>query len=337
MDLSVVICTWNRSKTLPGVLASLEKCVVPPAIQWEVVIVDNNSTDDTRNVCQAFVNKHPGTFRYIFEARQGKSFAQNTGIQNASGEIIALTDDDVAVDSNWIAELHKAFLEHDCAGIGGRIIPRWTCPKPDWLGLDTRWHHPAYGAIVRFEKGDSPFVLDVTAVGANLAFRRSVFAKHGFFRTDLSGNHADHRRLGDLLGGEDTEYCRRIMNAGEKIVYAPRAVVHHPAEANRVNKKYLQTFAFHYGRYICRIHGVPEEARCIFGIPRYMYPWVLTNCVKWVFAFDPRRRAYYRMETWFTFGEMAEGKRCVRQRGAISAGAKIQPAGDPPPAPSRTL
>ena len=314
MDLSVVICTWNRSKTLPGVLASLERCVVPPEIRWEVLVVDNNSTDDTRDVCQAFVSRHPEKFRYLFEGQQGKSFAQNTGIQNASGEIIALTDDDVTVDPNWVAELHKAFLEHDCAGIGGRVIPRWTCLKPYWLGLDTPWHHPAYGAIVRFEKGDSPFVLEVTAVGANLAFRRFVFTKYGLFRTDLSGNHADHRRLGDLLGGEDTEYCRRLMNAGEKIVYSPDAIVYHPVEEARLQKSYLQSFAFHYGRYICRMHGVSQDVRCIFDIPRYMYPWAAANLAKWMFSFDPRRRMFYRLEAWFTFGEMAEGKRSVRLR-----------------------
>jgi len=312
MDVSVIICTWNRSKTLSGVLTSLEASIVPPEIQWEVLVVDNNSKDDTRTVCESFVRKNPGRFRYVFAGQQGKSFALNTGIQNATGDIVAVTDDDVTVDPHWVAEVYDAFQRFDCAGIGGRIIPNWTCKQPAWLDLDGRYHHPAFGAIVRFEKGDSPFELKVTAVGANTAFRKSVFARYGQFRTDLSGNHADRRRLGDLLGGEDTEYCRRLMNAGEKIFYVPRAIVYHPVEKNRLEKKYLQTFAFHYGRYITRMDGIPGNTKCYFGVPRYNFPVALKFFLKWISSFESKRRVFYRLELWYTFGQMIEGRRCTR-------------------------
>jgi glycosyltransferase involved in cell wall biosynthesis len=113
MQLSVVICTWNRAEKLRLALESVDRCTVPPGTDWEILLIDNNSTDDTKAVCQGFVEKRPGRFRYLLEKRQGKSFALNTAIANARGAIIAFTDDDITVDSGWLRELLKVF-EHSC-------------------------------------------------------------------------------------------------------------------------------------------------------------------------------------------------------------------------------
>ena len=325
MDLSVIICTWNRSKTLPGVLASLEKCVVPPEIQWEVVIVDNNSTDDTRGVCQSFADRYPDRFRYLFEPRQGKAFALNAGLQAAQGNILALTDDDVTVHEVWISEILNMFRTFACAGIAGRVVPVWNCSQPSWIEFDGPYHHPAFGGIVRFEKGDSPFRLNCTAAGANLAFRREIVEKYGAFRTDLSGNHADLRRPSELLGGEDTEYCRRILNAGESIMYAPRAVVFHPVEQRRVEKKYLETFALNYGKYIARMDGVPQDAICYFGFPRYFFPLALKFLAKSVLSFQEKRRFFFSLEFYHVIGQMLESKRAVRERENTRQPNRVEP------------
>jgi len=124
----------------------------------------------------------------------------------------------------------------------------------------------AYGGIVNFDKGDSAIKLTATAIGANMGLRKSIFEKYGPYRTDLN-------RINDLLGGEDTEYCRRIMHAGECLMYAPRAVVYHPVEEYRTTRKFLRSMAFHYGRWSILVGGVPDGAKCFFGVPRYLFRW----------------------------------------------------------------
>lgn len=311
---SIIICTWNRAQSLDATLASLEASLVPPDIEWEVLVVDNNSTDDTWKVCESFVAKNPRRFRYLLEKQQGKSFALNSGIREVRGDILVFTDDDVTVHQEWISEIVAIFRAYDCAGVGGQVIPVWKCKQPAWLELDGPYYHPAFCGVVRFEKGDNPFELQITPLGANLAFKRSIVERYGMFRTDLSGNHADPKRPGGLLGGEDTEYCRRILNAGEKLIYAPKAIVYHPVEAERVTRKYLKRFAFNSGRYITRMGGVPDQATCYFDVPRYLLRLASVSFVKWMTGLNTRRRLYYMLELSQTFGHMVEAKNLVRAR-----------------------
>lgn len=310
MDLTVIICTWNRSKSLAGVLTSLEGCIAAAAgVHWEVLIVDNNSTDDTKAVCEAFARKTPGLFRYLSEPQQGKTFALNAGIQQAQGEIIALTDDDLTVSPRWIAEIYKAFHTFECAAVGGKIVPVWNCKKPSFIDFDGEYAHPAYGAIVHFDKGEAPCQLTATVVGANMAVRKSVFEKYGPYRADLN-------RLKDLLGGEDTEYCRRLMHAGEKLFYIPAAVVYHPVEEHRTTRKYLQSMAFHYGRWLVRMDGVVDGAKCYFGVPRYFFGAAAGFFARWMLSLPAKRRFFYKLELARTLGQMVESKRWLRSHHA---------------------
>ena len=117
MRLTVVICSWNRAPSLQKTLESIESCRVPEGTNWEILVVDNNSDDGTAAVCKAFLEKSPDRYRYVFETRQGKSFALNTGIKYARGDIIAFTDDDVIVEQDWLGALLRAFDENVCAGV----------------------------------------------------------------------------------------------------------------------------------------------------------------------------------------------------------------------------
>lgn len=334
MDISVIICTWNRSKTLATALASLESSVVPPGIAWEVLVVDNNSTDDTRKVCALFQERTSGRFRYLFEERQGKSFALNAGVRHAQGGILAFTDDDVTVDPYWLSEIYAMFKGCDCGGVAGRIVARWTCRQPSWIDLDGPYRHEAYAGIVRFEKGDLPQELSFPAFGANLAFKRSIVQKYGPFRTDLgrtiryfvSENPGESRQLNDLAVGEDTEYCRRLLSAGEKLIYAPRAVVHHPVEKHRLRKSYFGTFAFNYGRYTVRLGGIPDDATYYLGVPRYMFPIAAKCFFKWVTSFEPKRRFYYRLELSMAFGQIKEARILRQNRRSQRTAEEVDPA-----------
>jgi len=319
MDLTVIICTWNRSKSLAVALNSLEASVVPEGLKWEVLVVDNNSNDDTRAVCESFIAKNPRRFRYFFQGTQGKTNALNAGIREARSEILALTDDDLTVDPKWIAGIYDAFQKHDCAAVGGKIIPVWNCKKPSWITFDGPYRHPAYGGIVNFDKGEVPCQLTATAIGANMGLRKSIFEKYGPYRTDLN-------RINDLLGGEDTEYCRRLMHAGERLTYAPKAVVYHPVEEYRTKRKYFRSMAFHYGRWSILVEGVPDGAKCYFGVPRYLFPIALRFLGKWMFSWGEQIRSFYKLELFQTFGRMAESKKWLRNRQTQQQVQRLHPA-----------
>jgi glycosyltransferase involved in cell wall biosynthesis len=319
MDLTVIICTWNRSKSLNTVLTSLESCIVPDSVEWEILVVDNNSTDDTRAVCDSFIRKNAQRFRYLFEGKQGKTNALNAGIQQASGEILALTDDDLTVDRHWVAQTYEAFQKYDCAAVGGKIIPVWTCKKPAWMDLEGPFRHPAFGGIVNFDEGDSPHVLTATVAGANMALRKSIVQKYGPYRSDLN-------RINDLLGGEDTEYCRRLMSAGERLMYVPTAVVYHPVEEFRTTRKYTQSFGFHYGRWSIRVAGVPPGSKCYSGIPRYLFPIALKYLAKWMATFGAKQRFFYKLELCHTLGQMAESRRWLRSQKTTHPVQTLNPA-----------
>jgi glycosyltransferase involved in cell wall biosynthesis len=116
--VSVIICTYNRAPSLRATLRSLADTRGRPEISWEVIVVDNNSSDDTRTAVEEFAGTSGLSVRYLFEGRQGKSFALNTGIVAARGEVLAFTDDDVEVASGWVTGIWEGFQKHDCAGIG---------------------------------------------------------------------------------------------------------------------------------------------------------------------------------------------------------------------------
>lgn len=302
MDITVILCTWNRAKMLAIALASIEACVAPPEIQWEVLVVDNNSSDDTRAVCDSFVQRYPGRFRYLFEGQQGKSYALNAGVQNAKGRIIAFTDDDLTVDAHWIEALYDVFEKQNCAGVGGKIVPVWTCKQPAWLDFNGPYAHTAFGGIVRFDHGSEISELSTAPIGANMAYRRDILDKYGPFRSDLC-------RVGNLLGGEDSEYGRRLLKAKERLLFLPTAIVYHPVEKQRTERKYFRAWAYHYGRWIIRVDGVPNDVVRLFGVPRFMLPVCAVYFFSWISAFRTKRRMYFQLLFLQTIGEMVEARR----------------------------
>src|SRR5260221_6988879 len=132
MKLSLIICTYNRCENLGLALETLCHLKNPRDIVWELIVVDNNSTDQTRACCDRFQDRLP--LRYVFEARQGQSCARNRGIRESNAPIVAFTDDDVDLDQGWLASLCDAVAKHrDADFYGGRILPRWQSPPPQWL------------------------------------------------------------------------------------------------------------------------------------------------------------------------------------------------------------
>ncbi|HEX6463963.1 MAG TPA: glycosyltransferase family A protein, partial [Vicinamibacterales bacterium] len=152
IDLSVVIATFNRAPDLAATLGSLSGIKTRPTqteptqtgpIQtgparhsgrtWELIVVDNNCTDNTRAIVERFAARFPVPLRYVFEKRQGRSPALNAGIAASSGDIIVTTDDDVRVEADWLDRIADALNRLDCDYVGGRVLPIWEAPRPAWL------------------------------------------------------------------------------------------------------------------------------------------------------------------------------------------------------------
>lgn len=303
--LSVIICTWNRAATLAVALDSIERSELPTGIGWEILVVDNNSSDDTRRVVEAREARQPERYRYFFEPRQGKSFALNTAVEHARGDILVFTDDDVTVEHGWLGEILRIHDTTPCIGIGGKIVDAWSSPKPNWLSLDG-----PYGlmtVIVKFDHGDEICELKTPPFGANMSLRKEIFSKYGLFRTDLGPTS------GSEIRGEDVEFCRRLILAGEKLLYAPKAVVFHPVIASRVTKRYFQDWYYAYGKSMARIEGVPESAVRYFGVPRYLLLACAKSCLLWATAWSEKRRLFYKLQLWSNWGRLVEAWRQTQQ------------------------
>ena len=150
MTYSVVIATYNRAGDLRGTLERLAG--LRPAEPWEVIVVDNNSTDDTRAVVETAARTFPVPLHYVFEREQGRSPALNAGIRRAAGSIIVTTDDDVRVEADWLTHAGNALARLDCDYVGGRVLPIWGGPRPVWLPEGGKH----WGVIALLDFGDEP-------------------------------------------------------------------------------------------------------------------------------------------------------------------------------------
>ena len=230
MKITVILCTYNRCADLRVALGSLAASILPDSSSWEVLVVDNNSSDQTREVVQEICSLHPGRFLYLFESRQGKSYALNTGIKEARGDILAFVDDDVTVTATWLQNLTAGLHDGKWAGAGGRILPDRTFSPPRWLLVNGPY---ALAPLALFDLGPQARPLSEPPFGTNMAFRRDVFEQYGGFRTDLGP------QPGSKIRNEDTEFGHRLIAASERLRYEPSAVVHHAVSESRLQKEYV--------------------------------------------------------------------------------------------------
>jgi len=302
MKITVILCTYNRHQSLQSALSSVAASLLPESVEWEVVVVDNNSSDQTRKVAEEFCSRYPGRFRYLFEAQQGKSHALNTGIREAQGNILAFMDDDVIVHSNWLQNLTEELRDHEWAVAGGRIVPQWSFSPPRWLFADSP---QAAGPLVGFDPSPNAGHLKEAPIGTNMAFRREMFEKYGYFRIDLGP------RPGGEIRNEDTEFGDRLIAGGERLRYEPSALVFHPVTKNRINKDYFLRWWFHKGEANIRQFGVrPGTKYYVGGIPLVLFRNLLVWTFKWMIAIQPARRFSSKLSVWTKAGEITE---CYRQ------------------------
>jgi len=307
MEVTIILCTYNRSSILATALESVAASQLPSSIEWDVLVVDNNSIDQTRQVVEGFCQRYPGRFRYLFEPQPGKSHALNAGIREARGGILAFIDDDVTAEPTWLQNLTAGLHSGEWAGAGGRILPAGTLSLPPWLSSDD---HRSLDPLAMFDRGPQSGPLSESPFGTNMAFRKEIFDRYGSFRTDLGP------RPGSKIRSEDTEFGQRILAAGERLRYEPSSVVFHAVPQDRLQKEYFLDWWFDKGRAEIRELGIPSGTKWyVLGSPVYMFRRIIMWTLRWLFALEPSRRFYGRRQVWLLAGCIVESYRRSRGKG----------------------
>jgi glycosyltransferase involved in cell wall biosynthesis len=327
MDATVLIATYNRASLLDETLQSLRAIRMSPGRTWDVIVVDNNSSDGTRAVVERHAGDFPVPVRYVFEAAQGRSSAMNAGIAAASGTIVAMTDDDVRVDAGWLDAACDALLDPRDPAVayaGGPVMPLWETAPPAWLDL-TRGD--LWGTIAIQDHGDRLFVYEEARkvpLGANMAARRSLFAAIGAFRGDLGRSSG---RL--VLGQEVPELLARARAAGFTGLYVPAMRVHHHIPARRLTREYFRRWWF--GKGVSRSAmetalpvtelGVDlRRTPHVLRVPRYMYGSAARDAAAWVkLALQGRAADAFRHQMMLTYFAGYLWTRATRSSQAVPA------------------
>jgi glycosyltransferase involved in cell wall biosynthesis len=275
LKFSIVIATFNRAAVLRTTLDSLAS--LQPEGSWEVIVIDNNSPDETRQVVEAAARTFPVPLQYVFEREPGRSAALNTGFRVAHGEILVTTDDDVRVDPDWLDRIAAGFDAHGCDYVGGRVLPVWPGARPDWLPAR---NEVLCGVLAVMDYGTAPIRYGARVpLGVNMAIRRDALRRAGPFDNRIG------RKAGTLLGQEVREWCVRAHAAGLAGYYLPDVVVHHLIPQDRLTRRYFRRW--YYWRGVSRAilyadcgldmenpEGPPPDVartRHVAGVPRYLF------------------------------------------------------------------
>ena len=243
MFLTVVISTRNRSALLDKALGSLTNQTYPQAT-FEVIVVDNGSSDTTRNICLSR-SKQIENFRYLYDKRPGLYVARHAGWQAAQGEIIIFTDDDVRVSNMWLEGIYEAFQDRRVGLVGGKILPEFESTPPEWLHF--LWRKTPWGMALPYysllDFGDVVQEISPLFVwGCNFAIREHILREVGGFHPDSMPDN-----LLCFRGDGETSVATSVGNKGYAILYHPKALVYHLVSTNRMSEDYLYRRAFAEG------------------------------------------------------------------------------------------
>jgi glycosyltransferase involved in cell wall biosynthesis len=300
LEISVVLATYNRAPLLRGALGALAAQEVSASLRWEIVVVDNNSSDATAQEVTTFARTVSVPIRYAFEPRQGLSHARNRGVEDSQGEIVAFVDDDVLPQSDWVAGVAAAFDRWKAHGVGGRILPRWESPPPSWLTQDPRLLRLL--AIMDFEGSgllSLPLPREPQIWGANMAFRREVFERVGRFdpRQGRTGNR--------LFKGEESDLIRRALEVGLRVAYDATVTVFHRIGPDRMRRAYFRRLTFDRGQSQARVTSA-AAGRSLLGAPLRSYRTAFVGFWRWVaLLLGTRSEAFDQELRWLrSMGEL---------------------------------
>lgn len=303
--VTVAICTWNHCNSLRNTLTSLQDMEVPADIKWEVLIVNNNCTDDTDSVIASFSDTLP--IRTVLETQQGLSFARNRAVAEARGNFILWTDDDVIVSPRWLAAYADAYRAWpDAAVFGGPIFPELEEKQQAWL-LRAIKHENIAGAFAFREFG--PEYIKLTLEGNKIPYGPN-FAVRAKEQQKFLYDPGLGRVATSDVRGEEVDVIQRILKSGAEGRWVPDAPVQHVIPEHMQTVGSLRRYYVGQGRFQVRVQ-LGFKSKPLFGAPRWLWRAAITTHIKYtlnrlfakpeIWSQDLRRAAIFRgqlLEYW---------------------------------------
>ncbi|MCP5006198.1 MAG: glycosyltransferase family 2 protein [Planctomycetes bacterium] len=275
--ITVAICSYNAADYLNKLIPSI--AILDCSIPYEILIVDNNSTDNTKNIIKPLSDQIPVPLRYVLETRQGISYARNRAIEESlNSTFLAFIDSDELPDKYWLKSAVQGLIRHSADCVGGEIsvdIPN----RPKWLSDSVLLF------LGKVNHGTTPFqIIDLSTPvwSGNIAYRTSIFSN------GLQFDSRYNRKGSGIGGGEDAIMFKEILKRGYHIRYEPNMRIRHLIPKKKLNRSYFLKLHYIAGKK----NGMYEtelELPAILGIPRYMYLQLIkkfTFAIKFYFTQD---------------------------------------------------
>ncbi|MEM9314452.1 MAG: glycosyltransferase [Pseudomonadota bacterium] len=271
MQITVAICTWNRCDLLAKTLDAMRSLQDPGNCDWQVLVVDNNSTDKTAEVVEGFKEKLP--IRYIMERKQGLSNARNAAIEHSDCDYIVWTDDDVIVDPAWLRNYREAFHRWPNGVVfGGKVLPWYEVTPPLWVKDNMQTLASSFALR---DLGDEERALagNEYPFGANMAFRRDAF-------DDLRFDPDLGRKEKNLIGGEEVQVINSLRSNGADVVWVPACSVEHYLPKSRMTLRWVR--AYFAGQGYTSDQAQRAGAKTLFGMERWRLRVFLFETARWM-------------------------------------------------------
>ena len=275
--ITVVICTWNRAPLLDQALRQMMRLHSPEGDKWELLVVNNNCTDNTEEVVASYEVHLP--LRHIFEPKQGLSHARNRAIQEAQGDVILWADDDVLMDENWLMEYAAGIRRHpDATFFGGPVEPWFEVDPPKWIEENMEIFASAFAYRNLGKEERKLMQIQELPFGANMAVRKKAY--NGVQYDSALG------RIGKvIISGEETQIFKHFLAAGLFGVWLPKARVKHYVSKERLTRKYLSAYYQGYGNVLTRIEHSSEQNLNRISKTTIRLIWsLIRQCLKVVIA-----------------------------------------------------
>jgi len=262
MRVSVAICTWNREALLWQALVQMTMLDIPCGVEWELIVVNNNCTDQTDQVIRSFEGRLP--LRRVFEPTPGQSNARNAAVRASTGDYILWTDDDALVDPNWLSAYVEALGRWPRAAFFGGPVAEWfASPPPTWL---QRGWPRVRSVFAVLDLGDKPFQIisqDRVPFGANWAVK-------GEFQRAYTYDQRLGVAPGRNFGGEETAFMRAMLSKGYEAWWVPSARVQHYIPAERMSIAFVRKHYVGYGEHLAA-SDIAADGPIWFGSPRWLW------------------------------------------------------------------
>lgn len=292
MQLSIILCTFNRSLQLEQLLDDIttqhRRLRSDDAQKIELIIIDNNSFDESKELIHKFIESTSMSIKYFSETRLGLTWCRNLAITKASGNLLAFLHDDVTLDEDWLKEAYKiasTCKDQEIGVYGGRVVPLWQDSIPKWLCIEAPYNvlqevfnAHSYGDEEKTYPFQSDFGFCKLPLGVNMLIRKEVFENCGNFRTDLGPSASGGFGLHD-----DFEFLEYLSMLKVPMLYTPQIMVYHPVNPSRMTLTYIRRWYFKSALalyWIAHTDRMKRNPDKLLGLDSQILPWLPSFCEK---------------------------------------------------------